>query len=303
MLAGIAAATLVRPFTGALFGIILGSATCWQSRRDRPRLARILALCGLFAGIAVGVNGVYNRATTGRFDRFPYAMYDRAYVPQEIVPDLASVESNLKHGPSSTWQCSFPLLFVAAGFALWRDRERRAEAIVLAALFLSLVAGYALNRWSWGTPGGCRFYFEAYTSVGLLGARGVALFLERRDAAGRIAWYLGPLAATSILLAGLTVPKYFRAAQPYIAVRSAVSAGPALRDAVVFMKANEPAFYPKFLNVNQAQWQTEPVFYAPDPGLEEREGFVRGLGRSCWVVVSYDTSSHRASLSSVAHLQ
>jgi 4-amino-4-deoxy-L-arabinose transferase-like glycosyltransferase len=145
MLAGVGAATLVRPLTAAMFGAILGGAILWRARHERARMARTAALCGVFGLLTLAANGAYNRAATGNYAMLPYAMIEGGWARSAKLVDVAAMARNLRWGPMSTWVFAFPLLIPAAGWALWRDREKRAEAMLLAALLLSLVAGYAAD--------------------------------------------------------------------------------------------------------------------------------------------------------------
>lgn len=300
MLAAGGAATLVRPLTGALFAAILGIALLCQAQHQRLRLAQTAALCGLFGLLTIGANAAYNKAATGDYFWFPYAMIDGGRVPSEVKPEPVAVATNLRWGPMSLWIFGFPLLIPAAVWALWQNREKRGEAVLLAALLLSLVAGYAPNRYSSGSFIGERFYFEAFFVLPLLGARGLAAMAGRHAGGGqRMSLYLGALAAGSMATLVLTLPLMFREAAPYAAVR-AVAERTALRDAVVFLEPHEPEFIPKHFNLNTAEWSSAPVFFAPDPGAAGRPEVAQKLGRSVWAVLSYDPSGGAARLSPAA---
>jgi len=162
MLGGIVAAIQVRPLTGALFGLVLGLSAVWDVRHSRRRLLGTVALCGAFAAAAVVCCGAYNLATTGAFTKFAYASFSGRSVPLKLIPDLSVGARNLRWSLLSTWGYSFPLLFPAAGYAVFRDRKKRGETFVLALLFLCLVIGYAPDRYTSGSSLGERFYFEGF---------------------------------------------------------------------------------------------------------------------------------------------
>jgi hypothetical protein len=145
-LGAIVLAILVRPWTGALFGLVLGGALLWAARHNRQRVRAILALCLLFAAAAVALCGAYNYEMTGAFTKFPYAEFGQTNIPRELMPDVKVLARNVRWASISTWAFAFPLLFPAAGFTLFCEPEKRREALVLASLFLCLVAGYARNR-------------------------------------------------------------------------------------------------------------------------------------------------------------
>jgi len=295
-LAGIAAAIQVRPLTGALFGLVLGLSAIWEARGSSVRLLGAMAVCGLFAAAAAVFSGAYNVATTGAFTTFPYASFGGRIVPVELIPKLSAGASNLRWGLLSTWVFCFPLLFVAAGYALFRDREKRGEALVLALLFLCLVAGYASDRYPSGSFMGERFYFEGFLAVPLLAARGLTLLGKNRGAAWWPAGWLAPLAASSVATLLFTLPAIFHEVEPYADMRRAAEQVK-LPDAVVFLQSHEPEFVAKHFNLNRADWQTAPLFFAPDPGAEARPALAQAIGRRTWVVMAYDAGPRKAQVS------
>jgi len=296
MLSGIVLATTVRPLTGVLFGLVLGGALLWEIRHDRRRLWATAALCGLFAVVAVCLSGAYNYEMTGHFTKFPYAEFSRTAIPVELIPG-ANAGGALRWSLIGTWAFTFPLLFPAAGLALFRDREKRREAVVLAALFLCLVAGYAPNRYPSGSFLGERFYFEGFFAVPLLAARGIVLFEKSWEAGQRATLYLGALAVSALITLGFSLPAVFHEVKPYIQVRALAGTLP-FRNAVVFLSTHDPEFIAKHFNLNEADWPVAPIFIAPDPGREERQAIADALGRSTWAVISYDPVLGKAELKS-----
>jgi hypothetical protein len=291
MLACIVAAISVRPLTGALFGVVLGGALIWEARHNRQRLRAILSLCVLFAAAAVCLCGAYNYEMTGAFTKFPYAEFSRSTIPVELMPEVSTASRNVRWSLVSTWAFAFPLLFPAASLALFCDRNKRREAVVLAALFLCLVTGYAPNRFSSGSFMGQRFYFEGIFAISLLAARGILLWEKSR----RINWYLAPLAASALATLGLSLPAVFRAVQPYVEVRALAQNLP-MRNGVVFLKTTDPEFIAKHYNLNQADWPRAPIFFTPDPGPEKRRSLAGALGRPTWAVIQYDAVERKAEL-------
>jgi hypothetical protein len=297
MLGGILAAIQVRPLTGALFGMVLGLSAIWEVRHHRRRLLETVALCGLFATAAVVCCAIYNLATTGMFTQFPYATFSGHNVPIEFIPDVPVCANNLRWGLFSTWVFSFPMLFPAAGYAVFRDREKRSQAFVLALLFLCLVVGYAPDRYTSGSFLGERFYFEGFFAVALLAARGMTLLARNRDVARWPADWLGLLAASSVATLLFTLPVVFHEVEPYANVRLAAEQVK-LRNAVVFLQPHDPEFVAKHFNLNRADWPSAPLFLAPDPGPDARPALARALGRPAWVVITYDPWLQKAQVSS-----
>jgi hypothetical protein len=297
MLAGTLVAIQVRPLTGALFGLVLGLSAVWGVRHSRRRLFETIALCGLFAVAAAACCGAYNLATTGAFTKFPYASLGGSNVPVELIPDLSVVGRTLRGGLLAMWVFSFPLLFPAAAYAVFRDREKRRDAFVLALLFLCLVAGYASDRYGSGSFFGERFYFEGFFAVALLAAHGLTLLAQDRGAGWWSASWLGPLAASSIATLLFTLPLTLRAVEPYTDVRLAAEQVQ-LRNAIVFLQPHDPEFVAKHFNLNRADWPAAPLFFAPDPGADGRLALARALGRPTWVVITYDAALQKAQASS-----
>jgi len=63
---------------------------------------------------------------TGAFTEFP-ADFSRSTIPVELIPDVTLTARNVRWGLVSTWAFVFPLLFPAAGFALFRDQRSAAK--------------------------------------------------------------------------------------------------------------------------------------------------------------------------------
>ena len=61
-----------------------------------------------------------------------------------------------------------------------------------------------------------------------------------------------------------------------------------LTDAVAFVTSARPEFTSEDLNLNSPDWQSEPVFYIPDPGPQLRAAVVCKLQRSRWMTMRYD---------------
>jgi hypothetical protein len=157
------------------------------------------------------------------------------------------------------------------------------------------VAGYAPNRYPSGSFLGERFYFEGFFAVPLLAARGIVLFEKGWKAGQRAALYLGAFAVSALITLGFSLPAVFHEVKPYIQVRALAETLP-LRNAVVFLRTHDPEFIAKHFNLNEADWPVAPIFFAPDPGREERQAVADALGRSTWAVISYDPALGEAQL-------
>ena len=160
--------------------------------------------------------------------------------------------------PGESLGIRFSASVSGGGFALFRNREKRLEDVVLAALYLCLVAGYALNRFSSGSFMGERFYFEGFFAVSLLAGR-------------RTAWYLALLAVSALVTLGLSLPAVFQAVQPYIEVRALAENMP-LKNGVVFLKTSDLEFIAKHFNLNQADWRRAPTRAGSRAGKEAGVG-------------------------------
>jgi len=186
---------------------------------------------------------------------------------------------------------TFPFLFLLAGYAFWQEKKYVREIRTLAALFGSLVLAYLLHTESSASVYGSRFHFEAFFAIGLMGARGLDLLVERY----KVSQYV-LLIALALLLAiqaaHLRVASEFlwSRGEPYRKVKSAIASLPASAD-LVFLHSSQgmaPDFNPKFLNLNDPDWRRAPVIYLIDAEPDRREEWACRFGRSTWFIVGYD---------------
>ncbi len=293
MLAAVALATLVRPLTAIVFGLVLGVALLWDTRREHRRLWAMLLLSTVFGAAAIGLNGAYNYAMTGSFAKFPYAMFSGTAIPMEMIPRWSDALRVLRWSLVAEWAFAFPLLFPAAGFALFCDREKRREGLLLCGLFLALVAGYTPNRFTSGSLVGERWYYEAFFALTILAARGVVLLEKRWGGRQLVVWLLAPCAASAFATFVIFLPAVLHEAAPYSQIRRLAAELP-FHHATVFLQTRDPEFIAKHFNLNSANWPTAPVFFAPDPGAATRQALADALGRPSWVLIAYDPTNRTA---------
>ncbi|HVX65080.1 MAG TPA: glycosyltransferase family 39 protein [Bryobacteraceae bacterium] len=288
MFALLACAFLMRPATAFAAGAVLGAALCWGLRREPARLVAALALGVLLCGAAAAGLLLHNRALTGDPLLSPYAVSRNTRLPVEVNPRPANLVWNLRAITSislaKTALDAVPFLFLLAACVPFF--ERRLWTLLLAALFLALVAVYLPQVEVSDSVVGERYYFEAYFAVAILAARGWTRFADFRRVPRYIALTLaGGLIAVQVFHFGLLVNTMLRIKTGYGRVLEAVD-GLRLDRAVVLMKP-APGFGAKNFNPNAADWERAPVFYVKDPGPARRQEVVCALGRPRWVVVSY----------------
>jgi Dolichyl-phosphate-mannose-protein mannosyltransferase len=288
-------AFLIRPYTGAVAGLVLGSALLWSARRNPGLLVRAFAAGGVIGGVAIAGLLLHNRALTGSFLVSPYTLF-RAI---EHSPDTDFHVANILHNVrtiapvnlSKTVLDAAPFVFLLAASAVLL--ERRFWTGFLAAFPLALFVGHLCLVEASDSIVGERYYAEGYFAVAILAARGWVLIGERRrvpvSAAGAL---VAGLAAVQVFHYGLLTGTILRLKTGYGRVLDAV-AGMHLDRALVLMEP-APGFGPKNFNPNAADWEREPVFYLRDPGPARRTEIACALGRPQWVVVSYSQDYGRA---------
>jgi Dolichyl-phosphate-mannose-protein mannosyltransferase len=286
MFALLACTFLMRPATGAAAGLVLTSALLYRLRSNRRLFTQTLAT-GALLGAAAGTALLFhNRAMTGGFLLSPYALGRNAELPVEV--DLRP--ANLLHNAGAITSVSLaktvldaaPFVFLLAAWTAFR--ERRYWSLVLAALFLLIVAAYLPQTEVSDSVIGERYYFEAYFGIAILAARGWTLVTERRRAG--VAYALAvSIVAVQLFHYGLLAATVLRLKTGYGRVLDAV-AGLHLDRAVVLMDP-APGFAAKNFNPNEADWEHAPLFFVRDPGPLRREEFACALGRPHWVLVSY----------------
>ena len=279
-------AFLVRPYSAVCLApvFIVGAACGLQGRRAQP-MAVLLAATA--AGIACAVAyALQNLAFTGDALLSPYALYRGRAVPAEVTFDVLKIARALPVLTRRSLQAT--LFYAAAGalpgavYALVRERQRKMEAALLAALFVLLVLGYTLQTETSDSPFGERYYFAGFWALLILAARGWIQLLHRlRPARLR-------LAAVASLVLAVQCVHTGRYAQ-LLAQRTAE--GRLFTAAALSVTGRGVVFIERPIgrqrNYNEAAWPAAERFYMEDPGEARRAAVAAALGKDRWTVVRY----------------
>jgi len=185
---------------------------------------------------------------------------------------------------------AFPCLAVLAAATV--AVRRQLETWVLAFLSVILVAAYTLQTELSDTLAGERYYFESLFALAILAAAG----WERLTSGFQF-----PPALVRVVVALFVTLQFIHHIQfarilhhrlePFRAVQHAIAASP-LDQAVMFLESSD-RFPSGDFNPNQADWSHAPVFFLPDPGPAQRDFYTCAVGRSRWVLCTYDESGSR----------
>lgn len=291
MLALIGMACMVRPYPAAFIGVTLCAVCFWSARRESARLLKLVSISLAAGGATLASLLAYNRALTGEFWPVTYAVYRNS----DTISELNFSPGNLFHNMiyitsvsvAATVLAAFPFVMFLGAYALFREREKRLETRVLAASFGVLILVYlGLVEHSFSFIGE-RYYFETYFALAILAAHGWRLLVRNWNISARAV----RVTVTALLLVqAIQYPLYIRIAanvrHSNRLVQTAVAHLP-IKDAVVFLKFSRK-FRAFDLNLNRAGWKQAPVFYIKDPGERRRDTVACALGRSRWMVVTYD---------------
>lgn len=288
----LAAASLVRPYTGFCVGIVLGALLLTEARKRG-----ILLRFGLLAtGVGVAWLSLYlgyNLHVHGRLSSYTSGGWSTGEIFAGSPFELGrSVVLFTRWSIQSTMLYGFPFLLPLAALVLLADREHRFSAWLLAALVLSLVAGYSATKVVSGVYFGERYYYEMYFALCLLGARGLLVCLESRlPAVLRVA---GPVLMLCLVAYGIHAALYVQRASeiftPYVAIRDAAQTITE-RNSVVFLPVN----LGRDINLNAPAWRQAASVYLEDPGELLRGPVTAVLGRRTWYVIAYDPTPRKAS--------
>lgn len=284
-------ACLVRPYTAAFAGVILCGTCLWAARREIARLLKLMSISAAAGAATVAALLFYNRLLTGRFWPVTYAVYRKSEKIAELDFSPANLFHNLTHVTSlslaETALASIPFVMVLGAYALFREKEKRLETGVLAALFASLILAYVgLVERSFSFIGE-RYYFETYFALAILAARGWMLLVENWNISARA---VRATLAALFLVQAIQYPTYIRIAANVREANRLVGAAVAhldIKDAVVFLKISS-RFRSFDLNLNGPGWKKAPAFYIKDPGESRRDNVACALGRTRWMVVTFD---------------
>jgi 4-amino-4-deoxy-L-arabinose transferase-like glycosyltransferase len=293
MLACLSTSGLVRPFTAACMGIVLVIAAVWSLRREIPTLFLFLG-CGAVLGSAAIWSWVaVNHELTGSYLRTPYAVYTKTNTVREISLQAQDLAQNLTRMTpvriADTVSVSFPFIFLLAAYALWRGR-RNPMWWLLAALVISLIAGYIVQMEDSDSPIGERYYFEAFFAVAVLAGAGWAQLTRDCRWSGWFSRALGialcfVAAADTAVCTGWEVNLRWPTRQI-----AKAAAHPPFQRGLVFLVAGGP-YHPQQCNVNRPNGE---VLYLLDAGVQNRKEVAAQLGYRSWAILRYDEAKKSA---------
>jgi hypothetical protein len=296
----------VRPLTALVASLVLGVGALIGTRAQRALCARVAALGGVAAVLALSSFLLYNWRFTGHPLLSPYALYRGTNIPLEVsvtVPQLARNLSLMwRFASQGTILYSFPFLAVLVIYALWVSKPKSSVPWILLALPCALVCAHLVQFEGSGAPIGERYWFEGYFAIVVLAAEGLRCLLVawRPDHRTVVALVIG-LAATQLGMMAEASTKLDEHNLPFREIaRAARTYGNC--DCVVYVMDTPPQFYGAHLNLNGPDWPSARVFYALDPGPGERARWTGILHRRRWVVLRYDSRSRVANPSATGSL-
>jgi hypothetical protein len=294
----LAAMLEVRPYTGFVLALVLTSAALWLNRWNRTILLRMFSI-GILSGlIALASVLLYNHAYTGNLFVSPYAMAAGANMPPELSFRPGRIWQGIRQYAPQTAEESligaFPFLYLLAAYAVIREKKRRREVWILAAVYLALVLAYLAHPEGSGVLFGERFHFEGFFALLLIAGRGSQLLFERwRSPRRAMIWTLILLAALQITQQSAAIAVVVQRIEPYRKVRDAIMASNLT--GLVFLHEG-PSFVAKHFNLNDPDWRHASRIYLIDAEPQLRDEWARRYGFTSWTVVTYDPKLKRAAL-------
>jgi hypothetical protein len=295
MFAFLAATFQVRPFTGFVITLVFTAAALWLNREHRDRLLRVFGIGIVFGTIALAGVLAYNHLYSGHWLVSPYAMFAGSKLPPELSLNPGKIWQGIRQFAPQTIEetliGTFPFAYLLAGYAVWRETQRRREIWILAAVYFALVLAYLAHPAdSGGLPYGERFHFEAFFALMLLAARGLQLLAERwQTPRGKMVGVLILIAILQGAQQAATIHSIARRGEPYRKVRQAIASSGI--SGLVFLH-DGPGFVAKHFNLNAADWRHAGRIYLVDAEPARRSQWACMYGFSTYTVVSY--GSHRA---------
>ena len=286
----------VRPYTGAVLGLLCTTFAVAQLKNTRALLVRTLAVIFTTALLATALFLVGNYLFTGDIRVTPYALARGGASIRELTLDPLQIAHNLANvwrwSLTETIRVTFPFLLLFAAFACWRERHQRAELICLAAFLPLLVLACSFQAESSGSIDGERFYYEGLCGLSIVGARGFTQLASHWRIPARC------FLVTLVVLNGLqlamglnTLRDVGKLLVPY---RNAYRLShPAGSRQLVFLVEHVPDFTPKDVNWNEANWPQARTLYLPDPGEASRVEVACTAHRPFYRVVQYDGGANR----------
>ena len=283
----------VRPLTALSASVVLGLGALIGTRARRVLCMRVAALGAAAAVLAVSSFFLYNWRFTGNPLLTPYALADGTnlqlsavvpmignWVSQEGV-DLATL---WRQAAQSTVLYAFPFLGLLVIYYFWASRPRSPIPWILLALPCTVM----LFPMGSGSVIGQRYWFEGYFAIVVLAAGGLTRLLAAwRPGRRTLVPVAIGLAVTQLVMMALAATALDKLSSPRREVKRLAQRYQDC-DCVVYFEDTPPDFYAMHLNPNRPDWQSAHVFYAVDPGPDERAKWVGILGKRRWVVLRYD---------------
>lgn len=301
----VALSTEIRPYTGAVLGVVCTAIATYAFRKSKGMLARTLGIILGSAVLAVVVLLIMNHLFTGDALLSSYALSNGGRKIQELTLVPAQIAGNVLHmwrwAITDTIRFTFPFMFLFAIYACWKDWNHRLELISLSLLFPALILAYLIQTMGSGSIYGERFYFEGFPAIAIVAGRGLDLLVcnwqIRRSAF---------LAALAVLLAlqaatlGFAASHAAALSHPYEEAYDLAHARQP--GSLVFLRDHTPPFTSKHVNWNAADWRASPRVYVNDPGPARREAVACLFGRPRYSIVQYDSETgHMFATEGFAH--
>jgi hypothetical protein len=299
MFALLSIACLTRYYTGGVMAATLGLITLWRLRRDRVLLVRTALIGMLFAALILAFVLAYNRTYTGNSLVSPYALVLNSQAPfyktPQLVLDPQAIWTDILHakrwGAQRTLFYTTPFLLLLAVYAVLRERKFTLEVRTLALLSVVLVMSYQIVIENSAAINGERYYFEIFSAVAILAARGLGLLVEECSIpVHRIVIALAALASLQACLHGQAIDDLVSKTAAERQVRAVAGRLTGVRRAA-FLNESLP-FITKHFALNGPDWRTADLMFMVDPGSAGRQEWACRMGRPQWVVLGYDMTTN-----------
>ena len=298
MFALLSIACLTRYFTGAVMALALGLTALWGVRRDRGLLVRTLLTGAFFAALVLAAMLFYNHTYTGNSLVSPYALvldsHEPFYKSPQLILNPRAIWSAILHdkrwGAQRTLFYTTPFLLLLATYGVWRERQFKTEVRILAILAVVLVVAYQIETEDSAAVNGERYYFEVFSAVAILAARGLANLAENfRFSRERVAVALGMMVCLQLCLQGTAIRGLLSKTEGERQLREAARhvSGP---PRTAFLSEKLP-FIPKHYLLDGPDWRKDTLMFLVDPGPAGRQEWACRMGRPEWVVFGYDPST------------
>ncbi|MBV9759047.1 MAG: glycosyltransferase family 39 protein [Acidobacteriaceae bacterium] len=291
----VACATEIRPYTGAVVGLVCTISVIVEFRHNRKLLSGALAiLCGS-AVLAIASFMLTNRLYTGDPLLSPYALFEGTRKIREITFNPRIITYNIlntwRWSVADTIRVSFPFGFLFAAYALWKEKQHRAQLVYLALLFPLLVLAYFLQIEGSSSFDGERYYFEGFGAFTIVVARGFLLLTANwKVPRARVITALLAMLAVQLAMVIDAIPDVESRAAVYHESYRLAQAAP--RPPLIFFggASERFAFASTHENWNAPDWRSAPVVYLNDPGPSGRDEYACLVGRTAYRVVDYEPS-------------